>query len=124
MIKAIFSVDSANLDNTVARRDAITTLDKQGEFTIADGVYTYSNGTRACETSYIVNYSSDILKLARRYKQESILLLLLDDAWLVYLDGKYSEYLGKWLEVSKSEAQASSAYTKIGSRYYVTRKVG
>ncbi len=64
-----------------------------------------------------------IKRIANNFKQESILLVNMDNnrAYLFYFDTETTEHIGLWTEVSESKAERLLSYSKIEGKYYVAR---
>ena len=115
----IFSVTHTYTDNTETSRcnteikEFMQKLDI--DYKLLHGVYTYTNGTKSQETSYLV-CSKDfdahlkVMVLGDKYSQESVLRL--DNERSALLDfGEYKEKLGKFVNATESEAKKQKAYT-------------
>lgn len=93
---------------------------------LAEGGYTHRNGSRVVEPSlYFMNVSDKqyeyLLDLARRYDQESILVVdqTNDKTFLVYLEGPSNPiYIGQWTQVSSTQLTDLEGFTRIADTFY------
>jgi len=73
------------------------------------------------ENPGLANCLNDVLRLAKVYRQESVLSVDVNRAaTLVYIAGK-REPIGRFVSVSKETAEISDGYTERGGRYYVCK---
>jgi hypothetical protein len=119
----IFSVFQSELDkqtNLNNTRKIVSLFKKSGmNFKIAQGCY-----KGISEISFIVpicNHSS-IVKLAKQYNQESILLVdSIGNAKLSYVESYIKQSIGKMFEVSQNRALSEVSYTKVENKYFICK---
>lgn len=101
--------------------------------TMVEGGYTHRNGSQVIEpTLYFMNVTDNqyeyLIKLARKYEQESILVVdqTNDKAFLVYLDRpRKPVYIGQWTKVSSEQLPDLEGFTRIANEFYsAVNKVG
>ena len=104
-------------DNKAATEELAQSFAQSGvPYILGQGRYKATN-----ETCFLVpaEFVSNVVEAARRYRQESVLLVRSDrTAALLFLQGSGVSTIGSWTETDPSIAQAQDAYTLVDGKYY------